>query len=91
MKRIPVLSNTTDNKVLAWATIDDEDNDKVSPHRWGLTVDGHVVRKTTGGRRSLARTVLNISERENVVVIFVDDDPLNCQKDNLQTKKKRGN
>jgi hypothetical protein len=77
-----------------FTTIDDEDLDKLSKHRWWANTQGKLIRVETDlfkdeqiiwkrKRISLPRYLLNI-KRRNLVVDHIDGNPLNNQKSNLR-------
>lgn len=82
MKEI-VLRNT-DKK----AIIDDEDYERIMSLglSWGLS-NGYVVstnRHKEWGQVRLHRVVLNCSRFDNTLIDHKDNDPLNCQKENIR-------
>lgn len=96
-KQINNIQNYTDgfctiyasNDPSKFAIIDPEDFEKVAIHKWsvfeGTSNSFYFITTIDGTRHLLHRYVLNLGQKENKMVVnHIDQNSLNCRKNNLQ-------
>lgn len=88
-KRIPLFEKNS-SSIMAWATVDDEDYERLSRYKWLMSADGRAVREKPDGYIQMGREVLKVQKKLGTHIEHLDGDTLNNCRSNLKIRKDSG-